>query len=180
MTKSLQSILSKEYIRDLAGDKVYMRGTDYYKKNTVDILFFTVDQAIAEVSGSHPYRVDLVLSDEGTLKADCTCPAMHNWGFCKHAVATSLFLMQAPPSSPNTNIPKNLKEDEDVFSKLYPNLAEWIKDGQIEIGRNGYSTSMIRLVDEGGIIWEGGTRHKSIDKILEEAELAMREWFRLD
>jgi hypothetical protein len=35
---------------------------------------------------------------------------------------------------------------------------------------------MIRVLDEGGLIWEGGTRHKSMDAILQEAEDAIADW----
>jgi hypothetical protein len=51
-----------------------------------------------------------------------------------------------------------------------------VQDSWIEIGRDGYSTSMIRVCDEGGTVWEGGTRHKSMDKILAEAEQAIAKW----
>jgi len=29
------------------------------------------------------------------------------------------------------------------------------------------------VLDEGGLVWEGGTRHKSLDKILQETEDAI-------
>ena len=129
-----------------------------------------------EVEGSLPYRVELRLSDDDKIEAECTCPAMQDWGFCKHAVAAGLFLIAAPAPT-HKNSPKSRKEEKDSFAQRYPNLAGWIKDGHIEIGRDGYSTSMIRVIDEGGVVWEGGTRHKSIDKMLEEAEQAVKEWF---
>jgi hypothetical protein len=36
---------------------------------------------------------------------------------------------------------------------------------------------MIRVLDEGGLVWEGGTRHKSVAGMLEEAEEAVKDWF---
>jgi hypothetical protein len=59
---------------------------------------------------------------------------------------------------------------------MYPNIASWIKGGWIEIGRDGHSTSIIRVLDEGGLVWEGGTRQKSMDEILQEAEDAISHW----
>lgn len=173
---SLQSILSHARLREMAGDKVYARGEEYYGRKLVNLLYHAPQEAAAEVEGSHPYRVEIRLSDDKKIEAECTCPAMQDWGFCKHAVAAGLFLIDAPvPTHKNT--PRNQKEEKDTFAQLYPNLAGWIKDGHIEIGRDGYSTSMIRVIDEGGVVWEGGTRHKSIDKMLEEAEQAIKEWF---
>ena len=130
--------------------------------------------AIAEVSGSQPYRVEWKLAGL-TIMADCTCPAMSDNGFCKHAVALGLFLIDAPP--PEKGGDKTSKQEKDHFAKQYPNISGWVKDGWIEIGRDGYSTSLIRVCDEGGTVWEGGTRHKSMDKIFAEAEQAIAKWF---
>ncbi len=66
----------------------------------------------------------------------------------------------------------------DDFSGKYPNIAGWIKDGWIEIGRDGHSTSVIRVLDEGGLVWEGGTRHKSMDGVLQEAEETIANFMR--
>ena len=134
----------------------------------------TRDETIGEVTGSQPYRVELRLTLEG-MTADCSCPAMSDYGFCKHAVALGLYLINAPPPTNRTRT-KSRKDEPDHFTERYPNIASWIKGGWIEIGRNGYSTSIIRVLDEGGLIWEGGTRHKSMDQILQEAEDAISQW----
>ena len=172
--KTLRSMLSKDSLREMAGDKIYERGANYYGQNLVDLLFHEPYEAAAEVRGTHPYRVDFSVSDEGEIEADCTCPAMNSWGFCKHCVATGLLLIDTPAAKKGSEKPR--KQETDLFAKAYPNLANWIHDGTIEIGRDGCSTSMIRIIDEGGVVFEGGTRHKSIDKMLEEAEEAAKEW----
>ncbi len=174
MTKpSLQSLLSKKELLELAGDKVYARGANYYHLDHVNLVFYSAHKVIAEVRGSHVYRVDFTVSEDNDFEAGCTCPAMNGWGFCKHAVATGLFLMNTPIQEIEIT-QKNIKlppsSEEDSFADRYPNLACWIGDGHIEIGRDGYSSSMIRVIDQGGLVWEGGTRHISIDKMLEEAE----------
>jgi hypothetical protein len=175
-TKTLQSYLTAELLRDLAGPKVYMRGSDYCEQNCVDLLVHTALEAVAEVKGSHPYRVELKLTSKG-LKADCTCPAMSDYGFCKHAVAFGLFLIDAQrPSGKEKG--KSKKQEPDSFSKKYPNIADWVQDGWIEIGRGEYTTSKIRIFDEGGLIWEGGTRTRSVDVMLEDAEQALIKWNR--
>jgi len=80
--KTLQSYLSANLLRELAGPKVYMRGSDYYEQNCVDLLEHSALEAVAEVEGAHPYRVKLKLTPKG-LEADCTCPAMSDYGvFC--------------------------------------------------------------------------------------------------
>jgi hypothetical protein len=172
--ETLQSFLSPQRLRELAGPKVYARGEEYFANGHVQLQEHTRDEAIAEVKGSHPYRVELKLTPKGLI-ADCTCPAMSDHGFCKHAVALGLHLIDAPPPTARKTAGTR-KAEPDNFAEKYPNIAGWIKDGWIEIGRNGYSTSTIRVLDEGGLVWEGGTRHKSMDRILQEADDAIADW----
>ena len=158
---------------ELAGPRVYARGEKYSAGGYVQLLEHSRDEAIAEVMGSQPYRVELKLTSKGLI-ANCTCPAMSDPGFCKHAVALGLHLINAPPPTAKKTA-KAQNATRDSFAEKYPNIAGWIKDGWIEIGRNGYSTSIIRVLDEGGLVWEGGTRHRSMDKILQEAEDAIAD-----
>lgn len=174
--KTLQAFLSPQRLRELAGPKVYARGETYLADGAVRLREHTRDGAIGEVTGSHPYRVELRLVPKG-LAAECTCPAMSDSGFCKHAVALGLHLINAPPPAAKETV-KARRMVPDDFSGKYPNIAGWIKDGWIEIGRDGHSTSVIRVLDEGGLVWEGGTRHKFMDGILQEAEDAIAEFMR--
>jgi hypothetical protein len=172
--ETLQAFLSPQRLRELAGPKVYARGEEYFASGSVQLHEHTRNEAIAEVMGSQPYRVELKLTSKGLI-ADCTCPAMSDHGFCKHAVALGLHLIDAPPSTAKKTV-KTRKAESDGFAEKYPNIVGWIKDGWIEIGRDGHSTSIIRVLDEGGLVWEGGTRHKSMDKVLQEAEDAIADW----
>ena len=148
--QTLQAFLSLQYLRELAGPKVYERGKEYLVRDHVRLHEHTWDEAIAEVRGSQPYRVELKLRSKG-LTADCTCPAMSDYGFCKHAVALGLYLIDAQPPTGKKRT-KSRKAEPDHFTEKYPNIADWIKDGWIEIGHNGYGTSIIRVLDEGGLI----------------------------
>ena len=41
------------------------------------------------------------------------------------------------------------------FSVLFPKISWWIDNhGWIELGQDVHSTSLVRLIDEGGIYWE--------------------------
>lgn len=172
--QTLQAFLSRQRLRERAGPKVYARGEAYAAGDHVRLHEHMRNEAIGEVTGTQPYRVELKLTSEGLI-ADCTCPAMADHGFCKHAVALGLHLINAPPPTANKS-GKARDVAPDGFTEQYPNIAGWIKDGWIELGRDGNSTSMIRVLDEGGLVWEGGTRHKSIDNILQEAEEAIADW----
>lgn len=63
------------------------------------------------------------------------------------------------------------------FDAQYPHLAEWMKGrGWIELGYDGFSSSMIRVLDVGGLIWEGENAYDSVDDALSDAEHAITNW----
>jgi hypothetical protein len=58
----------------------------------------------------------------------------------------------------------------------YPYVAGWVDGGGwIELGQDEYSRSFIRILDIGGMLWEGPTRYTSLDALLREAEAALIE-----
>lgn len=65
----------------------------------------------------------------------------------------------------------------EMFEERYPNIASWIHEheGWIEIGRDEYSSSFVRILDLGGMIWEGKERYRSIDDALAAADQAVIE-----
>lgn len=66
-----------------------------------------------------------------------------------------------------------------AFETVYPNLSRWIEAfGWIEIGRDDYSRSLIRILDIGGMIWESQERYDSLDEALRDAEAAIAAWFK--
>jgi len=63
------------------------------------------------------------------------------------------------------------------FDEHYPHLAEWLKGrGWIELGYNDFSSSMIRVLDAGGLTWEGEVAYDSVDAALRDAERALANW----
>ncbi len=63
------------------------------------------------------------------------------------------------------------------FTLAYPHLAEWVETrGWIEIGEDDYSRSWVRVLDIGGMVWEGGEDEVSLDAALQAAEVAMAEY----
>lgn len=59
------------------------------------------------------------------------------------------------------------------FEERYPNVAGWVKEGWIEIGSDDYSRSFIKVLDIGGMIWEGKHEYETVDEALAEAEAAI-------
>ena len=64
------------------------------------------------------------------------------------------------------------------FEEQYPNIAAWVKDGWIEIGRDDYSRSLVRVLNIGGMVWEGEEEYETVDEALSEAEAAISAWLK--
>jgi hypothetical protein len=75
---------------------------------------------------------------------------------------------EAEERSPST-LPDSL-----MLEHAYPHVAAWVDGGGwIELGQNEYSRSFIRILDIGGMLWEGTTRYRSLDALLHDAETAL-------
>ncbi len=62
-----------------------------------------------------------------------------------------------------------------MFSKEYPYVSSWISTtGWIEIGQDEYSSSMLRIINEGGIVWED-TESNTIEESLKRAEKYLKD-----
>lgn len=72
---------------------------------------------------------------------------------------------------------KAAKNPETVFANRFPLLDLWANsEGSLEIGEDG--NSWVRLLDEGGLVWESQPRkkYKNLDQALSEAQLGLMEW----
>jgi hypothetical protein len=59
----------------------------------------------------------------------------------------------------------------------YPHLWDWVQEkGWIEIGRDGHSSSFIRALDVGGLVWEGKGKYKSLEDALRDLDQGIAAW----
>ncbi len=66
----------------------------------------------------------------------------------------------------------------DIFAKTFPHIDQWIgEQGWIEIGSNENSDSLVRAIDEGGLVWESDDQHQTIDDALLALEQFLVQWF---
>lgn len=66
-----------------------------------------------------------------------------------------------------------------LFDKLFPNISEWVSSqGWIELGSDDNSSSMVRAIDTGGLVWEGKDEYKSIDAALQDLEEGLTGWMK--
>ena len=63
------------------------------------------------------------------------------------------------------------------FETFYPNISAWVSNGGwVEVGYEIYPGSFVRALDEGGMIWEGAKKHKTVDDALQALEEGIRKW----
>ncbi len=62
------------------------------------------------------------------------------------------------------------------FEQLYPNISEWVNSyGWIEIGDDGQSSSLVRALDEGGLVWEDHDDDATLDEVLNALDAFLAE-----
>ncbi len=61
--------------------------------------------------------------------------------------------------------------------QAYPHIARWVKtQGWVEIGPDAYRSSFIRVLDEGGMVWEGTADYPTLDDAFRALDAALRDW----
>ena len=62
------------------------------------------------------------------------------------------------------------------FEQLYPNIAEWVSSYDwIEIGDDGQSSSFVRALNEGGLVWEDDDDDATLDEVLRACDAFLAE-----
>jgi hypothetical protein len=77
------------------------------------------------------------------------------------------------------NLPKRADSAAaDPFALLYPNVTAWVQDGWIEVGRDDFSRSFVRVLDIGGLVWEGETAYPTIHAAFLALDNAIADWIK--
>jgi hypothetical protein len=64
----------------------------------------------------------------------------------------------------------------DSFEARYPNIASWVQDAWIEVGRDDTGRSFVRALDIGGLVWEGEESYASLDEALRALDAGIAAW----
>jgi len=86
----LSEVLTLAEVQSPADTKTFARGKAYSHDGAVSRLEERDGAVHASVRGTHRYRVELAVDDDGELAYDCTCPVGDDGVFCKHTVAVAL------------------------------------------------------------------------------------------
>lgn len=87
---TLAEALTLAQVQALADAKTFVRGEAYFLDGAVSRLAQQESAVHATVRGTHRYRVELAVADDGELAYACSCPVGQDGIFCKHAVAVAL------------------------------------------------------------------------------------------
>jgi len=61
----------------------------------------------------------------------------------------------------------------------YRHLWRWVgESGTIEIGHCPHTSSFIRVLDEGGMVWKGRRSYRTLDAALADAEADVTRWMK--
>ncbi len=62
------------------------------------------------------------------------------------------------------------------FEDAYPNITQWVESyGWLEIGQDENSASFIRVLDDGGLVWESSKKYPSLDAALRDLEAKLEK-----
>jgi uncharacterized Zn finger protein len=90
MKSPFANILSPSVLLNLAGERFFERGEDYYHRRAVHSLTEYEGILTARVLGTYEYRVKFWGEGDGGLRYSCSCPVGADGLFCKHCVAVGL------------------------------------------------------------------------------------------
>jgi uncharacterized Zn finger protein len=137
MTKStLEKLLTRTAILDLAGDVYFDRGIDYFTGGAVEELTEANSVIKARVAGTYDYRTKIWV-DENDLDYSCSCPLGQDYEFCKHLVATGLTWLQQQKDTtqikqPNSSTPQKAKKTN-VFDSIRDYLQDLPQEQLVDI-----------------------------------------------
>jgi hypothetical protein len=62
------------------------------------------------------------------------------------------------------------------FERTYPHIARWVQSyGWIEMGADHYSRSLVRALDEGGMVWESQEDDTTLDALLQTLDVFLAQ-----
>jgi uncharacterized Zn finger protein len=136
----LVDLLNKDVLVELAGERAFERGADYFADGHVVGIKEENAAITARVRGTYYYRVKLWAEDE-ELNSECNCPVGQDGVFCKHCVAAGLAWLerrkqkggatrrQTKRDVTDEEIRAHLMgQDKSSLVELVMNHAEWDSD----------------------------------------------------
>ena len=194
---TLADLLKQNSLREMAGERSFERGQEYFSEGCVRGLAEHAGTVTAKVSGTRNYRVKFQLKN-GRIEYSCTCPVGEGGHFCKHCVAVGLALLNPKRGRKGSSKPsvtmddaravlaaqpketlvallmEQAMEDDRLRQKL---LLKAAKESCKDIGLNAYRNAIDEAVDVGGFVDYHGARGyaRRIEEAVDSIEDLLRE-----
>ncbi|MBF0456058.1 MAG: SWIM zinc finger family protein [Magnetococcales bacterium] len=95
----LEKALTTATMMELAGNRYYWRGNEYFQDGAVASLKENDGVITGKVQGTRTYKVQLWVEDD-ELEHECSCPLGEDDEFCKHCVAVGLAWLARDQKAP--------------------------------------------------------------------------------
>ena len=132
-SNSLKTILTRDALLEMAGDRYFERGENYFRRRSVHDLAVDGDGLTAQVSGSADYYVEL-WAEEDQLHATCTCPLGVDDIFCNHCVAVGLTWLANPSTAKTQPSQTSTEKTGCLLSSL--EFCQSVDARSLLVGRN--------------------------------------------
>jgi hypothetical protein len=74
---------------------------------------------------------------------------------------------------------KTRRPRKESFEQTFPYITKWMKSrGWIEIGVIDGISNFVLALDEGGMVWEGKKKYKTIDEAFRALEKGLSAWMK--
>ncbi len=112
-------LISKSSLKQLAGDKYFERGLDYFENGAVVQLGSEEHGIFARVQGTEPcpYAARFWVEKQ-ELQWGCACPLGTEGAFCKHLVATGLAWLSGETIADDAVAPEDLETIRDLLEAI--------------------------------------------------------------
>lgn len=165
MSKSdanLKELITRQNLREEAGDVYFKRGLDYFKSGHVQKLFVDDERIEGKVSGSRSYSCSIESDGDGWFSGECSCPLGDDGEFCKHLVALGLAFIDGF-ETPQPASGKRGKFDLSAFlkarsneeltalltgaAKLHPDLLEFFRMSHLPDDPSSLRLELLQKID---------------------------------
>lgn len=147
-------LLSEAALEELAGERAFERGSDYFVEGHVVGLKEDNGAVTARVRGTYDYRV-MLREDDEEVAFECNCPVGQDHVFCKHCVAGGLAWLDRckQKSSAFRQQSKRIVSDEEIRAYLMSQdkgvLVELLLE-QCELDAEFRDRLMLMTAEQGG------------------------------
>ena len=157
----LKELVTRQNLREEAGNVYFERGLDYFKFGQVQKLHVYGTCIEGIVAGSRLYRCSIEADGDGWFSSECNCPLGVEDEFCKHLVALGLAFINGSAA------PRQVKDKRDKFdlvaflkarskeeltallaeaAKLHPDLLEFFRMSHLSDDPKSLRLELLRKI----------------------------------